>query len=138
MNVFCLSAGEIDKHWPEFGHQLEKFESTRGTDYAADLKYDLKHARKQLWGAQDDSGILCVVVTRISDQPRGKVCEIYAAAGQGTEVVPCSSENVKAVVRRIETWAKEIGCTRMTVSGRKGWKRLLDYAEAGVILEKTL
>ena len=117
MNVFCLSPEQIDARWETCGPHLEKFEATRGTDYAKDLREDLKTARKQLWGAQEDGRVLCVVVTRVSNQPRGKVCEIYAAAGQGTEVVPCSSENVKSVVSHIETWAREIGCTRMTVSG---------------------
>jgi len=139
VRVFCLGAGELDRLWDVVGHHIEKFVATRGTDYLDDLKRDIRLAAKQLWGTQDGPTVTCVVITRIQMQPRGKVCQIYGMAGGGTDGIPFDREHVNAVVREIEAWAKSIGCKRMNIVGRKGWKRLLDsYAEVCVELEKDL
>lgn len=139
MNVFCLGSEQIDNFWPEYGHLIEKYEATRGTDYTGQLREDLRLARKQLWGAQHGGTVRAVVITRVSEQPRGDTCEIYATAGAGEADLPFNDENVAAVLVEIERWARAIGCTRMRIEGRKGWKRILnDYAEVGVILEKEI
>lgn len=139
MNVFCLGADQIDSLWPEYGHFLEKYEATRGVDYAGQLREDLRLARKQLWGVQHDGRVRCVVVTRIVDQPRGEICEVYAMAAKGEDDAPFNESNVLLVLGQIEEWARGLGCTRMKIEGRKGWRRLLhDYAEAGVVLEKEI
>lgn len=139
MNVFCLGAEQIDALWPEFGSLVEKYEATRGTDYAGQLREDLRLAKKQLWGVQHKGTVRCVVITRICEQPRGDTCEIYATAGAGESDLPFNDENVTAVLNEIERWACAIGCARMRIEGRKGWKRMLTtYAETGVILEKEI
>lgn len=139
MNVFCLGSEQIDSFWPEFGHLIEKFEVTRQTDYAGQLREDLRLAKKQLWGVQHDGTVRAILITRIAEQPRGDTCEIYATAGAGEADLPFNDQNVSMVLVEIERWARAIGCARIRIEGRKGWKRILnDYAEKGVILEKEI
>lgn len=132
MNVFCLGPEQIDEHWSAFGHHLERFEA-EGFDFAADIRAGLKSADKQLFGVEDAGSVLGVVVTKIVVTPKGRVCEVHACCG--------TSADIRAVVElllpRIEAWAEEIGCARMRVIGRKGWKRILrDYRQPGVVMEK--
>jgi hypothetical protein len=132
--VFCLGCEQIDSLWPEYGHHLERFER-EGHEFAELIKRDLKSEQKQLWGLQDTSGnVAGVVVTKIAVTPKGKRCDVCAACG--------TSEGLKQVseliLPAIEEWAKAIGCIAVRVEGRMGWKRVLDYPQVGVILEKEL
>jgi len=134
MNVFCLGAEQIDNLWPLFAHHLERFERETSAYNAADLKEDLKLARKQLWGYQSGQEITGVTVTHVMESPRGRVCEIVAACG--TETIKGQIDEVFAA---IEEWARAVGCTRIRILGRRGWKRRLkDFTEVGIILEREI
>jgi len=134
VNVFCLGCEQIDSLWPAFGHHLERYE-LEGYDYAEAIRADLRIAQKQLWGLQGDDGkIAGIVVTKITDTPKGSRCDIHAACGTSQGI----KQAIELVLPCIEEWAKAIGCTGVRVEGRMGWKRVLDYPQAGVILEKEL
>lgn len=129
MNVFCLGPEDINGLWHAFAHHLDRFERECETDFAEDLKRDLIEGRKQLWGLQDGPKITGIVLTRIAECPNGPVCEIYAACGE-------AHGRIHEVLTTIERWAQSINCKRMRVLGRKGWARVLDYRQTGIILEK--
>lgn len=132
MSVFCLGSEQIDSLWPEFGHHIERLERETGL-LASQIRDDLKVAKQQLWGFQTEV-ITGVAITNVYKTARGSVCEIYGACG--TESAP---GQIDAIYEAIEKWANDIGCTRMRVLGRKGWKRRLNgYRETGIILEKEL
>jgi hypothetical protein len=125
VNVFCLGAEQIDSLWPLFAHHLERL-----TDYyePEDIRASLKDADKQLWGLQDGPQIVGVAITRIL----GRTCEVVGAAGTA------DYESMRELHRRIEAWARDIGCSRMRLQGRKGWIRLLGYSQTGIVAEKEL
>lgn len=132
MSVFCLGPEQIDSLWPEFGHHLERYER-EGWEFAEKIREDLKLADKQLFGYQTDR-ILGIAVTQIFETPRGKCCEWYAVISDGGK-----AEHFAAVKTEIERWAKSIGCTRMRLQGRRGWlKRMTDYTQTGIVMEKEL
>jgi hypothetical protein len=128
MSVFCLGSDEIDKHWDTFKDHLYRFERC-GEINVEEARSDLLTARKQLWGYQDDQRILGVCLTRIA----GETCEICGAVGSG------SKEQILEMYAAIEKWAREIGCVRMKVAGRRGWLRVLEgFEQTGIIAEKQL
>lgn len=136
MNVFCLGPEQVDNLWPEYGHHLERYERDTGIDYAGTIRQDLRLAHKQLWGIQNDAGkVLGVIITKIVDTPGGEVCEIHATCGTSAGL----KHAVELALPHIERWARDVGCVRVRVVGRKGWLRVLtDYAYRGVVMEKEL
>jgi hypothetical protein len=130
MNLFCLGSAQIDALWDEFAHHVYRLERLGHLD-AEELRDDLKQQKKQLWGAQENGKVLGIAITRIG----GGTCEIYAAAGTQT-----AAGQITSLYERIEQWAREKGCVRMKIVGRKGWLRMLKgYRPAkAVILEKEL
>lgn len=127
MNVFCLGPEQIDSLWDEFSHHLYRLERD-GYLIAEEVRADLRDATYQLWGLQDERRIVGVVVTRIT----GRVCEVVGGAGSA------SYDDMRELHRKIEGWARDIGCSRMRLQGRKGWLRVLGYEQTGIIAEKEL
>jgi hypothetical protein len=58
-----------------------------------------------------------VIITEIQQYPQMRVCHFWLATGE--------LEPVVALSRQVLEWAKEQGCTRATLSGRKGWVKVL-------------
>jgi hypothetical protein len=84
-----------------------------------------------VWLAVDDKEIMAVATTHLV-RPREKVCVLTACAGR-------EREQWLPLFARIEQYAKDEGCTKMRIYGRKGWERVLDgYRVEHVILEKVL
>ena len=71
----------------------------------AERKYQLKKKKK---------GCL---VTEILEYPKKKVCHVFLGAGEMNQLTDMH-ESVIA-------WAKQLKCTELTISGRKGWVRAL-------------
>jgi hypothetical protein len=132
VSVFCLGADECEALWPRYAHHLERLEA-HGLMRAVDVRNDLVSASKQLWGWQEGDRILGVAITCITQTPRGPMCELCAAVG--TESV---TGQIEAIVDEIERWAKALGCTRLRLMGRRGWKRRFKWRETGIVLEKDL
>lgn len=129
MSVFCLGAEQIDNLWPEYEHHIYRMERL-GYIGADELRDELKLSKKQLWGLQDNGKVAGICITRIA----GKCCEIYAAVGAQSK-----RGQILELYNHVEQWARDIGCDRMRVIGRKGWMRMLsNYSQVGVVLEKEL
>lgn len=129
--VFTLQSHEIQAHWvyiaPHLARVCEDFPDDLNLDA---LKADLTAARKQLWGFHDGAIVTGVAVTEIQHP----VC--WLRAGAGTETFP---GQIDEVLFAIEGWARDIGCQRIKLMGRVGWKRRLpSFHQIGIILEKPL
>jgi hypothetical protein len=84
---------------------LEYSGGTHGFDDIADGVQD---GRFQLW-----PGIKSVVITEIIVYPRLKDLHYFLAGGDLDEL--------KQMRPYIERWGKDLGCTRVSLAGRKGW-----------------
>lgn len=129
--VFTLKSHEIEHNWD----LLEPFlERVRG-DFPDDIDIpsilaDLTAARKQLWGFHDGERVTGICVTEIQHP----VC--WLRAGVGTETW---RGQIEEIISAVESWARSLGCERIKLAGRMGWKRRLSaYRQIGVILEKSL
>lgn len=127
MNVFCLGPEQIDPLWNEYAHHLYRLERERGL-VAEEIRADLRDASYQLWGLQDGPRIAGVVVTRIT----GRTCEVVGGAGSA------SHDDMRTLHTKIEEWARGVGCSRMRLQGRRGWLKVLNYRQTGIVAEKEL
>ena len=92
-------------------HHVEAaLEYSGGTHGIEDIAEGLKSGRFQLWPADDS-----VVVTEIIVYPRLKNLHFFLAGGDLDEL--------RLMRPIIESWGKEIGCSRVSLAGRKGWER---------------
>jgi hypothetical protein len=90
--------------------------------------YDgLKSGYNQLWVCETAAAVTC-----LEDYAKERVCFIWLAGGSDLS-------KIKENMRFIEAWAFENGCSRMRVTGRKGWLRVFkDYSEPYITMEKKI
>ena len=84
-------------------------------DYAALLVQGDAH----LWLVEDDSGILGVALTKFIQYPQYK--SLHIAALTGDKWFEWGPE----AHTRLEEFAKETGCEKIEVWGRRGWEKAL-------------
>lgn len=90
---------------------------------------EIASGEKQLW-YRAGCGI---VVTQIIEYPGRKCCSIDICTGDR------AAEWWPETLTKLESWAKENGCSQMLLAARTGWARLLkDYERTHIILEKEL
>lgn len=78
-----------------------------------DVMAEIKAEKMQLW-----TGPKGAAVTLIYDYPLKRVLHVFLAGGE--------LEQVKDFVPSMEVWGRAMGCTEMTLAGRRGWSRVLD------------
>jgi hypothetical protein len=92
-------------------HHVEAaLEYSGGTHDFEDVVQMVEDHRLQLWPAKDS-----VVLTEIIDYPRLKNLHYFLAGGDLDEL--------SKMRPLIESWGKTIGCTRVTLAGRRGWAK---------------
>lgn len=72
----------------------------------------------------------CCVVTEIVDYPKKRVLHVFLAGGK--------LDAIRQVELTVVEWAKSIGCSAFTLTGRKGWEKALkndgwEYAHTSMI-----
>lgn len=78
----------------------------------ASLVADLTLGLAQLW-----VGEAAALVTQRVDGPDGPCLHVWLAGGDLTEILELKPG--------VEAWGRAQGCNRVTLSGRKGWRRVL-------------
>jgi len=78
--------------------------------------------RQQLWIIIEGSKILYVITTQIDDYPAVRSLRVCYLGGEGLGVP------FMPLLRKIEKWGKEQGCTMSEFTGRPEWERLLKKA----------
>ena len=104
-------------------------EYSGGTHTLDDIAAGIMSNRFQLWPGQSSA-----VVTEIIVYPQLKDLHFFLAGGDLDEL--------KHMRPHIEAWGKSVGCTRVTLAGRKGWERTFlkdeGYEPQWFILSKEL
>jgi len=106
----------------------------RGRHDEASIFSRLCTADMQLWIAEAGDRITTAAVTEIHDWPRLKECVVTLAAGEGFDLWSDWMEEIKS-------WAAGLGCSLVTVRGRKGWERILapaGFRHDGIVLTVEL
>ena len=116
MNVRFCSANveEVLFHYFECRDLLlEALAHGDGRVTEAVLVAQLVRGNYQLWRTDNSAG-----VTQVEDNFGNKSLFIFLAGGDLNEI-----EHIAGPV--VEQWAAERGCTRIILSGRRGWERAL-------------
>ena len=123
-----MENGIVDKlhkcqHWIE-----DALEYSGGTHTYKDIVDGVLSGDLQFWEAPRGCAI-----TEICVFPQKKVLHIFLAAGEMDQIVDMDESAV--------IWAKEQGCTGLSIAGRRGWKRVLadkGYEEIFTTLAKDI
>lgn len=115
---------EFDRLWPLLAEALEEHP---GTYTKRDVWEEISSGRAQLWPMPN-----AAVVTAIRTYPTGyRELRGWLAAG--------ALEEIAALEPFVCGWAKENGCKRFVLTGRKGWVKVFSgYREKAVFLSKEL
>ena len=111
-------------------HHVEAaLEYSGGTHEFEDVVQMVEDHRLQLWPAKDS-----VVLTEIIVYPQLKNLHDFLAGGDLDEL--------SRMRPLIESWGKSIGCTRVTLAGRRGWAKTFlkdeGYSPQWTVLAKDL
>jgi hypothetical protein len=91
-------------------HVAAALEYSGGTHKLEDIAEGIRRGQFQLWPGKNS-----VVVTEIIVYPQLKDLHYFLAGGDLDEL--------RLMRPIIESWGKEIGCSRVSLAGRKGWER---------------
>lgn len=113
----------------------EAADATGGRFSTDDIVVGLLQGLTQLWVWYDDNTATALAITEINQYPQLKAVNIFAVAGKDHK------KWLRESLRQIEEWAVTMQATRVELSCRTGWERLLkplDYKRTYVLLEKPL
>ena len=110
-------------------HVAAALEYSGGTHRVEDIWVGIKAGRFQFWPGKNSA-----VVTEIIVYPRLKNLHYFLAGGDLDEL--------SRMRPLIESWGKSIGCTRVTLAGRRGWSKTFlkdeGYSPQWSVLAKEL
>lgn len=87
-------------------------EYSGGTHNFADIVQGIHSNKMQLWPSAKGC-----IVTEIVVYPRKKLINIFLGGGELNQILDMHSDVI--------SWAKQQGCSGMTMTGRLGWKKPL-------------
>jgi hypothetical protein len=99
------------EHLERLRHHVEAaLEYSGGTHHFDDVVEMVKDSRLQVWPATES-----IVLTEIIVYPQLKNLHYFLAGGDLDEL-----SRMRPI---IESWGKSVGCTRVTLAGRRGWSK---------------
>jgi len=132
VELVCVDPARIQQIWPHLKELLREACQRTGLSAFADLEADILSGCSLVWIAWNGQAIEAAASTILTNSDLGKVCVITLCAGRGLN-------RWLNLVERIESYAKDEGCTRIRIFGRKGWLRVLEgYDAKHVIMDKEL
>ena len=130
--LVCIDPARIYEIWPHVRSLLEQACRRTALNAFADFAADILAGRSLVWVAWNGSAIEAAAATILINSDIGKVCVITLCAGR-------KMQRWLRLIDRIEDYARDEGCARIRIFGRKGWMRVLREYEAGhVVMEKRL
>lgn len=99
-----------------------------GTHEYEDVEKAILEGRMQIWPAPKSCA-----VTEIIQYDRKKVLHVFLAGGD--------LEEIAKGIDSVAEWGRTQGCTGLTMSGRKGWERVLGkhgFTPVMVVMERKI
>jgi hypothetical protein len=130
-DLICVDPARVDEIWPHVRDRLRAAINRTELSNFEDLEADVFAGMQLVWIAWNGAEIMAVATTQLV-KPHDKVCVLTACSGY-------DRDRWLPLFARIEQYARDEGCTKMRIYGRKGWQRVLDgYRVEHIILEKAL
>lgn len=132
MELVCIDPARVHEIWPHVRPLLEQACRRTELNAFADFEADILAGRSLVWIAWNGRAIEAAAATTLINSDHGKVCVITLCAG-------FDMRRWLTLIHRIEAYAKDEGCTRIRIFGRKGWLRVLEGFEARhVVMDKVI
>lgn len=127
MNINGNREESLKDEWKRVEHYItDALEYADNSHNPIDIFERILDTKLQLW-----SGEKSAMVTEIEHYPNFRVCRIFLAGGDMTELLEMEKDITK--------WAKSKGCNKIQIAGRKGWERVLkEYKKQFVVLNKDI
>lgn len=135
MKISSVPVEAVDSVWPMVEPMLQRaLDKNPGLYTARDLKKDLVEGAQVLWVIFADGNIDAAFTSRVVQYPVSRMLVVEYLGGD--HMVDWLEHGLEI----LESYANDMGCTRMEVYGRKGWKILKKYGwqDAAVIYRKEL
>lgn len=130
--LVCVDPQRIREIWPHVSPLLRAACCRTGLNAFSDIEADILAGRSLLWVAWNGRAVESAAATILINSEIGRVCIITVCGGSGME-------RWLALIGQIEDYARDEGCARVRIYGRKGWLRVLDgYQQKYVIMDKEL
>lgn len=132
VELVAVDPSKIAEMWPHVAPFLRAAIARTGLSLFSDLERDALNGTAQVWLAWNGQAIEAAAATALHPTEAGLVCSVLACGGD-------NMERWLSLLERIERFAKDEGCARTRIVGRRGWLGVLDgYHEKHVILDKEL
>ena len=132
VELVCVDPARIHEIWPHARELLKRASQRTGLNAFADIEADILSGRSLVWIAWNGRAIEAAAATVLINSDIGKMCVITVCGGQGMK-------RWLNLVERIESYARDEGCIRVRIFGRKGWLRVLEgYDAKHAIMDKEL
>ena len=130
--LVCVDPRRVRDIWPHVSALLRSACHRTTLNILDDVESDVLSGRSLLWLAWDGQAVHAAAATVLINSEIGKVCVITACGGAGMK-------RWLPLLDGIESYARDEGCVRVRIYGRKGWLRVLDgYREKHVIMDKEI
>jgi hypothetical protein len=97
----------------DYKHQIEAaLKHSGGTHLFEDVAEAVIDGRMQMWVNGET-----VAITEVICYPRKKVLHVFIGSGKRKELFE--------MIESAWQWGQAVGCTGMTLAGRKGWMKLM-------------
>ena len=101
------AALDFDRHRKHIAAALEY---AGGTHTLEDVRASVLDGSLQIW-----PGVHSVILTQVLQQPRKRVLHVFLAGGDLAEI--------KQLVPTLYEFGRAVGCSTISLLGRKGWER---------------
>ncbi len=123
VKLHFIPKDEIPYVWTALIPFVDRFlEESQGESTAATMLQHLCSGEYQCWVVMDYEEIKAVCITKIDTWASYKALHILGLTGG--EWISWAKLH-----HELEIFAKRVGCDRITMWGRKGWKRLFDKSD---------
>ena len=130
--LVCVDPKRVHEIWPYVRALLKAACQRTRLNAFTDIEASILSGRSLLWIAWNGRAVEAVAATILINSEAGKVCIITVCGGN-------DMRRWLPLIDRIEDYAKNEGCTRVRIYGRKGWLRVLNgYEQKHIIMDKEL
>lgn len=110
-----LDYSQYEPHWVKEFRRCEKWiedalEYSHGTHNIQDIFEYVANGTLEFWPGQRSA-----LITQVVQYPRKKMIHVFLAGGDISEI--------EDIEKHITIWAKQQGCTALSLTGRPGWTR---------------
>lgn len=131
IDILPVSPQHVAGIWPLVEKYVaDSLEFAQGMFLPEDIRMFCEQGKMQMWIATREDDVLAAVITEITDYPRARICSAPFIGGKDLRAW------FRKMLHTIEAWSKEMGCVGLQGGARRGWAKLANMEEIGVVLFK--